>query len=76
MALISLGQIDQKLIPLILGCIFCFLSRLLFKVENTLLFKQKIFPNLLAALAKLFTIIPYIIFKRRSKKHNKIITQL
>ena len=68
MAFISLGKIDTSLIPILLWCIFSFCSRLLFKVKNTILFKQKIFPNLLASIIKLVTIIPLIIIKQRSKK--------
>ena len=67
MAVISFGKIDKNLIPIILGCLFIFLSRLLPKVENTKLIKQKIFPNLLASIIKLLTIIPLIITKKRSK---------
>ena len=68
MAFISLGKIDKNLIPILLGCIFSFLSRLLFKVKNTILFKQKIYPNLLASIIKLVTIIPLIIANKRSQK--------
>ena len=68
MAFISLGKIDKNLIPILLGCIFSFLSRLLFKVKNTILFKQKIYPNLLASIIKLVTIIPLIITNKRSQK--------
>ena len=67
MAIISFGKIDKNLIPIILGCLFIFLSRLLFKVENTKLFKQKIFPNLLASIIKLLTIVPLIITNKNSK---------
>jgi len=68
MAFINLGKIDKNLIPILLGCIFSFLSRLLFKVKNTILFKQKIYPNLLASIIKLVTIIPLIITNKRSQK--------
>ena len=68
MAFISLGKIDKNLIPILLGCIFSFFSRLLFKVKNTILFKQKIYPNLLASIIKLVTIIPLIIANKRSQK--------
>ena len=71
MAFINLGKIDKNLIPILLGCIFSFLSRLLFKVKNTILFKQKIYPNLLASIIKLVTIIPLIITNKRSQKTSK-----
>ena len=71
MGFISLGKIDKKCIPILIGCIIAFLSRLLFRVKETKLFEQKSLPNLIATIAKLFSFIPYIIFKRQSKKvHN------
>ena len=70
MAFISIGKIDRNIIPIIIGCVFCFLSRLLFRVD-TQLFKQKIFPNLLASFCRIFTLIPILISKIDSKKvHN------
>ena len=71
MAFISIGKIDRNIIPIITGCVFCFLSRLLFRVD-TQLFKQKIFPNLLASFCRIFTLIPILITKIGSKKvqHN------
>ena len=70
MAFISIGKIDRNIIPIVTGCVFCFLSRLLFRVD-TQLFKQKIFPNLLASFCRIFTIIPILISKMGSKKvHN------
>ena len=70
MAFISIGKIDRNIIPIITGCVFCFLSRLLFRVD-TELFKQKIFPNLLASFCRIFTLIPILISKIGSKKvHN------
>ena len=70
MAFISIGKIDRNIIPIIIGCVFCFLSRLLFRVD-TQLFNQKIFPNLLASFCRIFTLIPILISKIDSKKvHN------
>ena len=67
MAIISKGKIDRNLIPIITGSIFCFLSRMLFKVE-TQLFKQKIFPNLLASFCRIFTLVPMLKDKITSRK--------
>ena len=67
MAIISKGKIDRNLIPIIIGSIFCFLSRLLFKVE-TQLFKQKIFPNFLASVCRIFTLAPFLKNKIASRK--------
>ena len=70
MAFISIGKIDRNIIPIVIGCVFCFLSRLLFRVD-TQLFKQKIFPNLLASFCRIFTLIHILISKIDSKKvHN------
>ena len=48
MALISIGKIDKNLIPIFVGCIVYFFSRLLFTVKETTLFNHKIIPNVLA----------------------------
>ena len=68
MAITSLGKIDKNLIPRLVGCVFCFLSRLLNKNNGTTFFEEIIIVNLLAAISKLFNIIPIIISKIRSKK--------
>ena len=70
MALISFGQIDKNVIPIFIGCIVYFLSRLLFIVKETALFNHKIIPNVLATFSKLFAIIPHIIIKKRSGQKN------
>ena len=70
MALISIGKIDKNLIPIFVGCIVYFFSRLLFTVKETTLFNHKIIPNVLATFSKLFAFIPYIIIKKRSKQIN------
>ena len=36
MGFISLGKIDRNLIPILIGCIFSFLSRLLFTYKDTI----------------------------------------
>ena len=72
MACISLGKFDKSLIPIGIGCVFSFLSRLLFNYDGTILFKHTVISNLLAAFAKLLTIIPLIIFKVRSKRIKNI----
>ena len=67
MGFISLGKIDRNIIPIITGGIFHFSSRLLFRVE-TQLFTQKIFPNLLASFCRLFTLVPKLMSKLKTKK--------
>ena len=68
MALISLGKIDINLVPLLIGCIFCFLNRLSNQNEGTLLLKNAILTNIFISTSKLFTIIPLLILKFRSNR--------
>ena len=78
MAFIGLGKINTNLIPIIVGCVFCFLNRLLNQYEGTSLFKNVMLTNIFISFSDLFIIVPYIIFKVRSKKvykhENKEIT--
>ena len=67
MAYISLGNIDKSLIPIIIGCIVCFLNRLLNQYDGTLLFKNLILTNIYISFSRFLAVIPYIILKRRSK---------
>ena len=68
MAFISLGKIDKNLIPIIIGCIICFLDRLLEQYEETLLFQNAILTNLFISFSRLFALMPFLILKKRSKK--------
>ena len=68
MAFISLGKIDKNLIPLIIGCIICFLDILLEQYDEALLFKNTILTNLFISFSRLFSLIPFLILKKRSKK--------
>ena len=63
MAFISIGKIDKRIISMIAGCIFCFLNRLLYLYDETLLFKNPILTNIFSTSSKIFTIIPLIISK-------------
>ena len=71
MAIISLGKIDKKMISILMGCIFCFLSRSVSAFEATILFDHPIIVSFSIAIAKCFNIIPFIIIKLRSKKVHK-----
>ena len=75
MRIINIGKVDKNIIPIIFGCIFYFLSRLLFTVKETKLFKHAIIPNMYACIAKMFAIIPFIILKIRTKRLQKYDTQ-
>ena len=70
MAVISLGNLDKNLIPIIIGCVFCFLNRLLNQYEGTKLFENVILTNLFIFFGGFFTIIPLIILKVRAKRAN------
>ena len=65
MAFISFGKIDKKIIPIILGGIFSFISRYLFTVE--IISQHLIISNILSTLPRILALIPYIILKIRSK---------
>ena len=69
MACISLGKIDKSLIVILVGCVICFLNRLLNKVEfGKILFENLVLINICMALSRFLTIIPYIIIIIRTKK--------
>jgi len=68
MAFIGIGKINTNLIPIIIGCIFCFLNRLLNQYKETKLFENVMLTNIFISFSDIFTIIPYIIFKIRSTK--------
>ena len=65
MAIIGLGKIGYNLIPILIGCIFCFLSRLLYLYKDTKLFSHAILTNLILLVAQLFMIIPHLMIKRQ-----------
>ena len=67
MAFLSLGRINKNIIPVIIGCIFCFLNRLLNQYKGTKLFENPVLTNIYISSSKLLGIIPLIISKIRSK---------
>ena len=56
------------MIPILISCIFSFLSRLLFTYKETVLFTHPLISNLFATVSKYFTVIPFIIIKVQTKK--------
>ena len=72
MAIISFGKLDKNKIPILIGCIICFLSRLLFLYDGTTLFDHGIISNIIVNFSKLFAIIPHIIFRRQTNNDNKV----
>ena len=72
MACISLGTVDKTLIVIIVGCIICFLNRILVQIEASKMINENlIINNILMSLSRFLTIVPYIILKIRSKRKNK-----
>ena len=71
MAFIGFGKIDKNIIPLILGCVFCLLNRLLNSYNGTKLFQNVILTNIFISLGDMFIIIPYIIYRIKAKKYKK-----
>ena len=68
MPFVSIGKINTNLIPILVGCVFCFLNRLLNQYEGTLLFDNSILTNIFISISKLFTIIPLVIVRIRSHR--------
>ena len=73
MRFLSLGKIDKNIIPIIVGCVVCFLSRLvlLFPGDSEL-FDHAIIVNILVSISYFFTIIPFLILKYRTNNKHKI----
>ena len=72
MKFLSLGKIDKNIIPIAVGCVFCFLSRLLFRfVEDSALFEHSILTNIIISISYIFTIIPFLILKYRTYNKQK-----
>ena len=72
MALINLGQIDKNLIPIIVGCIICFLNRLLNQYKGTLLYKNIIITGIFISMSRFLAVIPYLIFRIKTKQLKNI----
>ena len=72
MAIISLGKLDKDFISVVVGCVACFLNRLLNQYDGTLLFKNVILSNIFISISRFLTVIPYIILKIRSKRIKRI----
>ena len=67
MAFIGFGKINKNIVPLILGCVFCLLNRLLNTYNVEALFKNVILTNIFIALAHTLIIIPFIVYKIANK---------
>lgn len=67
MALIGLGVVDRNLIAIILSCIFCLLNRFINQLFQKKLLENKVYTNIVISFAESFIVIPYIIYRKRSK---------
>ena len=70
MAFIGFGKIDINLIPLLSGCIFCVLNRILNQYKGTKLFENIALTNVFIAFGDILIIIPYIIYQIRARKNT------
>ena len=75
MAFISLGRIDKKLIPILIGCVFCFLDRLIERIGDKTLSKNEVYTNVCHIIARFLNIIPFLILKKKSKPTTQINTK-
>ena len=67
MAFIGLGAVDRNLIAIILSCIFCLLNRFINQLFQKKLLENKVYTNIVISFAESFIVIPYIIYRKRSK---------
>ena len=73
MRFLSLGKVDKNIIPIIVGCVFCILSRLVFLFPgDSKLLDHAIISNILVSISYFFTIIPFLILKYRTNNKHKI----
>ena len=73
MAYISFGEINKNLIPVFIGCVFCFLNRLLNQMKGILLFKNAIITSIYISISRFLTVIPFIILLIRTNRiYNNI----
>ena len=70
MSLISLGTIDKTLIVIIVGCIFCFLNRLLNQYDSPL-YQYPVLTSICISLSRFLTVVPFIILKIKTYQMRK-----
>ena len=76
MAFIGLGQIDRNLFAIIIGCIACFLNRLLNQYKGTILVDCKILTSNYIIIPRIFTLCLYLRVKNSSKSLKKIMMNI
>ena len=72
MACIGLGEIGVNIIPILTGCLFAFLNRLILIINGIMLPNHPLIISLFLGVAGLFSIIPFIILKHRTKTLKNI----
>ena len=74
MSFICLGDINKNQIPILIGCIFCFLNRIVNKYFRNIITNNMV-TNIATAFSRFLAVIPFIILKVKSKqpdnKENK-----
>lgn len=70
MACLSLGKIDQNIIPILVGCIFEISCSALAKIGIFTFFSHIIVTIILTSIFDLFGFIPFFILKIRTKKEK------
>ena len=67
MTIISFGKLDKTLIVIFVGCLFCFLNRLLNQVDCKLN-KNPMINNICISPSRFLTVIPFIILQIKNKR--------
>ena len=70
MACIQLGEIGVNIIPIVTGCLFAFLNRLLLIIDGIMLPTHPLILTLFLGVAGLFSIFPLIISFNNIKAQN------
>ena len=66
MSFICLGDINKNQIPILIGCIFCFLNRIVNKYFRNIITNNMV-TNIATAFSRFLAVIPFIILKVKSK---------
>ena len=75
MTFINLGQVDKNIFAIIIGCVACFLNRLLNQYKGTILFQNKILTSIYIVIPRILTVFPLIFIKIRSRSRKKTINK-
>ena len=70
MVCISSGKIGINIIPILTGCVFAFINRLLLIIDGIMLPSHPLLLSIFFGVAGILSIFPLIIFKLRNKNLN------